>query len=311
LRAVQISTFGIENIAVTDIDDPAPVPGEVLIAAEAATINPVDLGIVTGALAPNFPPGTSAPYTPGWDVAGRVIEVGEGVDGALLGTRVIGFSPWMNTGQGTQSSLVTLPVANIAVAGDGLTSSQLTTVGLNGLTAWRAVDELHPTRNETVVITGAAGSVGGFALDLVIARGARVIAAVSERDRESMLSRGAHHVVTREQGDLAMAVRTVVPDGVDGLLDTASIAGPSLAAIRDAGRYVTVTALPDPERSITVARIVGVADAQALAALVGMTTSTGLQTPVAREFDIEDAKAAYREFASGPHRGRIVLTFPK
>jgi NADPH:quinone reductase-like Zn-dependent oxidoreductase len=105
-------------------------------------------------------------------------------------------------------------------------------------------------------------------MELVLARGARVIAAASERDRVGLTELGAGGVVAREDGDLGQAVRRILPGGADGVLDTASLAGAALGAIRDGGRYVTVTATPEPERGIKVARIVGVANAPALAKLV-------------------------------------------
>ena len=309
MRTVRLTEFGIENIRVDEVADPTPAAGEVLIAAEAATINPADVAVVTGVAAVGFPPNIHAPYTPGWDLAGRVVALGDGADGALSGARVVGFSPWFAAGHGTQASLVALPASNVAVAPDGLPSAQLTTVGLNGLTAWRALDELKLAGGETLVITGAAGSVGGFALELAVARGVRVIAAVRERDRHAVLAIGASAVATTDAGDLGATVRAIVPGGADALLDTASLAGATLGAIRDGGRYVTTTNAPESERGITVTTIYGQADALALNTLIEMATADRLHTPVARTFDVSEARAAYEEFVSGPHRGRIVLTF--
>jgi len=309
MRAVRLADFGIGHIQTEEVSDSVPGAGEVLIATEAATINPADMAVVSGAAAAGFPPGIRAPYTPGWDLAGRVVAVGDGVDSSLRGARVVGFSPWFEAGHGTQASLVALPVSQIAVAPEGLSPTHLTTIGLNGLTAWRAIDELNPLPGETLVITGAAGSVGGFALELAVARKARVIAAVHARDRDAMLALGASAVAATDEGGVARAVRTILPDGADALLDTASLAGATLGAIRDGGRYVTTTVTPSSERDIRVTMIYGRADAAALASLVEMATSGRLHTPVAREFPVFQARAAYEEFASGPHRGRIVLTF--
>jgi NADPH2:quinone reductase len=310
MRAVRLAEFGVENIRVEEVEDAQTAAGEVLVATEAATINPADQGMVSGAMASFLPASITPPYTPGWDLAGRVVALGDGVDGSLLGSRVVGFSPWIETGHGTQASLVALPVANVAVASDGLPSAHLTTIGLNGLTAWRAVDELGLMEAETLVIAGAAGSVGGFALELAIERGAPVIAAVAERDSDYVLALGASDVVAREAGDLASTVRAILPDGADAFLDTTtSLGSTGLGAIRDGGRYVTTTEPPEPEREITVTKIYGGPDAAALATLIEMTQDGRLRTPVAREFDVSDARVAYEEFASGPHRGRIVLTF--
>jgi NADPH:quinone reductase len=266
--------------------------------------------MVAGRMASFLPPSITPPYTPGWDLAGRVAAVGEGVDGSLVSARVVGFSTWIEAGRGTQASLVALPLANVAVARDGVPAAQLTTLGLNGLTAWRALDELGLAPGESLVIAGAAGSVGGFALELAVDRGIRVIAAVREHDRAYVLELGATDVAARETGDIASTVRGILPGGADALLDTTSSLGDTgLGAIRDGGRYVTTTTAPDSAREIVVTKIYGGPDTAALAMLIEMTQAGRLHTPVAREFDVSEARAAYQEFSSGPHRGRIVLTF--
>jgi NADPH:quinone reductase len=309
MRAVLVPEFGIEHLQVGDRPDPVPAAGEVLVATEAATINPADLGIVTGAAAGRFPPGAAFPYTPGWDLAGRVVGCGSGADPALAGSRVVGFSIWYVTGHGTQASMVALPAEDVVAAPDGLPSTQLTTVSLNGLTAWRGLADLQLRAGETVVITGAAGGVGGFAVGLAAARGLSVIAAVRDQDHDDALALGATAAISTDSGDLRAAVRDVVPGGADALLDTASMAAAALGAVRDGGRYVTVTNVPQPERDITVTRSFGRMDREGLATLVQMATVGRLQTPVAEVFDASDVRLAYQAFSQRHGRGRIVLSF--
>jgi NADPH:quinone reductase len=312
MRAVQVARFGIEHLRVDELPDPDPASGEVLIATEAATINPADLGIVTGDAAPRFPPGAVAPYTPGWDLAGRVLSCGDGVDAALVGSRVVGFTIWFVTGRGTQASLVTLPASNVVVAPEDLPSTRLTTVGLNGLTAWRGLADLNLGEDHTLVVTGATGGVGGFAVELAAARGLTVIAVVHQWDRGEALALGARVAVAVEDGDLGAAVRTVIPGGADALLDTASLAEGALGALRDGGRYVTVTDVPAAEREISVARAFGRMDEEGLTTLVKMASAGRLQTPVARTFEVADAREAYEYFSRRRGgRGRIVLSFPR
>jgi NADPH:quinone reductase len=309
MRAVQVARFGIEHLQVQDLPDPSPAPGEVLIATDAATINPADLGIVTGSAASRFPPGAVAPYTPGWDLAGRVLACGDGVDTALAGSRVAGFTIWFVTGRGTQASLVTLPADNVVVAPDGLPAAQLATVGLNGLTAWRGLADLNPADGDTVVITGATGGVGGFAVELAAARGLTVVAVVRERDRDEALALGASAAVAAEEGDPGAAVRKVAPGGADAVLDTASLGATALSLVRDGGRYVTVTQVPSPERDISVARAFGRMDHEGLTTLVAMASSGRLHTPVAAEFGVAEARRAYDYASTWRGRGRVVLTF--
>jgi len=297
-------------VTVAEVADPGPGQGEVLIATEAATINPADFAVVTGASAARLPWGSAPPYTPGWDLAGRVVAAGEGVSPSVIGSRVLGFSLWFESVRGTQAALVALPVGNVVPAPDGLPSAQLTTIGLNGLTAWRGLADLKLADGETLVVTGAAGSVGGFAVELAAARGFTVIGVVREDQEDDARELGATAVVTASGADLGAAVREIIPAGADALLDTASVAGPALAAVRDGGKYVTVTAVPSAERGIDVFRSGGRMDAPALRTLAEMASDGRLHTPVAATYGIDDARAAYAAFASRAGRGRLVLSFP-
>jgi NADPH:quinone reductase len=309
MKAVQVREFGADHVQVSEVADPRPGQGEVLVATEAATINPADFAVASGAVAARLPWGSAPPYTPGWDLVGRVVAVGSGVDASVIGSRVIGFSLWFESLRGTQAALVALPVGNVVPAPDGLPSAQLTTVGLNGLTAWRGLADLKLANGETLVVTGATGSVGGFAVELAAARGFTVIGVVRDDQKHDALELGAAAVVSTGDADLGAGVREILPGGADALLDTASIAGPALAAIRDGGKYVTVTALPAPERGIDVFRSGGRMDGPALSTLADMAAAGRLHTPVTHTYSVDDTPVAYEAFARRSGRGRLVLTF--
>jgi NADPH:quinone reductase len=309
VKAVQVAEPGVEHVTVAEVADPSPGQGEVLIATEAATINPADFAVVTGAVAARLPWGSAPPHTPGWDLVGRVVAAGDGVSPSVIGSRVLGFSLWFESLRGTQAAMVALPIGNVVPAPDGLPSPQLTTVGLNGLTAWRGLADLKLAEGETLVVTGATGSVGGFAVELAAARGFTVIGVVREDQKQGTLELGATAAVSAGGPDLGAAVREIVPGGADALLDTASIGGPALAAVRDGGKYVTVTALPSAERGIDMFRSGGRMDGPALRTLADMASSGRLHTPVAHTYGVDDAGAAYAAFAKRTGRGRLVLSF--
>ena len=310
MKTVQVGEFGVDHLKVAEVADPSPGQGEVLIATEAATINPADFAVVSGDAAARLPWGSAPPYTPGWDLVGRVVAAGEGVGPSVIGSRVLGFSLWFESLRGTHAALVCLPIGNVVPAPDGLPSVQLTTVGLNGLTAWRGLADLRLASGETLVVTGAAGSVGGLAVELAAARGFSVIGVVREDQRQDALDLGATAVVSAGDADLGAAVREIIPGGADALLDTASIAAPALAAVRDGGKYVTVTALPSAERGIDVFRAGGRMDASALRTLADLASAGRLHTPVSHTYPIDEARVAYEAFAERTGRGRVVLSFP-
>jgi NADPH:quinone reductase len=311
MRAVRVEQFGVDNLKVQDLPDPVPGASEVLIATEAATINPADAAVVTGGAAPRLPRGAVGPYTPGWDLVGRITACGDGIDDSLIGSRVLAFSLWFETVRGTQASSVALPIGNAVAAPDGPPATELTTVGLNGLTAWRGLADLRLTGGETVVVTGATGGVGGFAVELAASRGFSVIGVVHGDETDEALARGAATALSAGSTDVGARIREVMPGGADALLDTASIGAPALAAVRDGGKYVTVTNLPSPERGIDVFRSGGRMDSEALRTLADMANTGRLHTPVAKVFSLDEAQAAYEAFAHRTGRGRIVLSFPE
>lgn len=296
---------GPDSVEVIELADPVPAAGEVLIETEAATINPVDVAIVGGGMTARFPASSSAPWIPGWDLAGIVTAVGDGADSALIGRQVLGFSGWFGAARGTQAGVVALPLGNVAAASGVIDSSELTTFGLNGLTA------LHLLRAAggagSVLVTGAAGGVGKLAVELAIDAGLTVIAVAAEKDREELLATGAQFL-SRGVPDLRAAVRELVPGGVDAVLNTVPSAPIGLEAVRDGGVYRSVSVLPETERGIDVARVGVKPDAAGLARIVELAESGAITTRVARSYPVADAAQAYRAMAEhSGRRGRLVL----
>jgi NADPH:quinone reductase-like Zn-dependent oxidoreductase len=296
---------GPDSIEVIELPDPTPGAGEVLVATEAATINPVDSGIVSGGMTARFPASSQAPWIPGWDLAGTVIAVGEGVDSGWIGTTVLGFSGWFAAAHGTQAGLVALPLAQVAVASGPLSVAELTTFGLNGLTALHLLQAAGDAGS--VLITGAAGGVGKLAVELAVSAGRTVIASAAEKDRAELLATGAQFV-PRDAADLGAAVRELVAGGVDAVLNAVPGTPVGLDATRDGGVYRSVSVLPEPERGIDVARVGVKPDAAGLAEIVALAESGALTTAVAQTFPVTHAADAYRAMLDGSgRRGKLVL----
>ncbi|WP_219498694.1 alcohol dehydrogenase catalytic domain-containing protein [Nonomuraea ceibae] len=177
MRAVVIRAFGgAEVLRIADVPAPVAAEGQVRIRVEAATVNPVDLATRSGAL-------TGAGLLPardvigiGWDAAGTVDQIGPGVTGFKPGDRVIGLCDRLDVPLGAQAEHVVLDADAVAAAPAGLSPVEAATLPLNGLTAAQALDGLGLDDGQTLLVTGAAGAVGGFAVQLAVARGLRVVA---------------------------------------------------------------------------------------------------------------------------------------
>ncbi|MEU4708697.1 NADP-dependent oxidoreductase [Nocardia salmonicida] len=308
MRAVVVHTFGgPEALELVEVPVPAPGPGQVRIRVSAAAVNPVDAVTRTGAL---VEAGLMAPRPVtgiGWDVAGEIDEIGAGVHGFSVGEPVIGLRDLLDRSLGSYADYLVLDASAVAVAPLGRSAVEAATLPLNGLTAFQALDLLALAEGDSLLVTGAAGAVGGFAVEIAARwRGIRVIAQAGDDDADFVRGLGAQWVLPRETPDLAEAARALVPGGVDAVLDTAGLSAGALAAVRNRGAFVTVVggADPIPLRGIRVHHAWISADGAALATLAGYD----LALRVADTLPLEQAAAAHTRLAEGGLRGRLVLT---
>ena len=281
-KAITLWGVGIETLQVSEIPDAVAGAGEVLITVEAASVNPVDRGAATTGYGDKMP--GDAPWILGWDLAGTITGVGAGVDSALVGRRVLGFSQWFKGGPGLQRSQVALPLDNVAVVGDAIPSAELTTFGLNGLTALQVLDAAELQAGQSVLVIGASGGVGGFVAQIAESRGVTVLTA------------------GRENPPLDFAGMEL-----DGLVNTAPADPTSyLVAVRDGGVATSVTTPAEAERGIRSSRVGVKVDREGLATVARLAEEGVLTTTVASRFPADQAQVAY---AADPSDGRIVVTF--
>lgn len=296
---------GPEVLEVVTVPLPEPGPGQVRIRVEAATVNPVDLATRSGALVEAGLMAAREHTGIGWDVAGVVDRLGAGVAAFAPGQRVIGLRDLLDVSLGAYAEYLILDATAVAPAPPGVSAAAAATLPLNGLTALQALNLLDLAAGDTVLVTGATGAVGGFAVELAGRRGLRVVAQAGAADEEFARSLGAHWIVGRDASDLAADVRRLVPGGVDGALDTAGLGIRALAAVRSRGAYATVVggSAPLPLRGIRVHQQWISADGAALAELAAMD----LTLRVAEILPLELAAEAHDRLAAGGIRGRLVL----
>lgn len=309
MRAIGVTTFGgPERLQVLDVPEPEPGPGELRIAVRAAAVNPTDVGLREGM---GIPDDLAPPYVPGMDAAGVVDAVGEGVE-LSVGDRVAAVVNPRRPQGGAYAEKVVVPAASVARLPDGMGFVEAATLPLNGLTAVRALELLDLPFAGTVAITGAAGAVGGYAIQLAVHRGFRVVADAQEEDRELISALGAHTVVPRGPG-FGDAVRDAEPGGVDGVIDAALLGADVLPGVRDGGVVAAVRPFDgEPEREIRIYHVTPddyLHRGEDLAALVRLAEQGDLTLRVAATLPADQAAEAQRRLAAGGVRGRIVLVF--
>ena len=310
MRAVVVRNYGgPEALAVIDAPIPEPGRGQVRIRVTAAAVNPVDIATREGLMNAGRPGviGAREHVGIGWDVAGVIDATGPDVTGVAVGDPVIGLRDRLDQPLGTYAERVVLDAADVAPAPAGNSSEAASTIPLNGLTALQALDALALPAGESVLVTGAAGGLGAFIVELAAMRGLRVIAAAGDDDEKLARELGAAAFVPRS-ADLATAVRDLVPGGVDAAFDAAVLGYPAMDAVRAGGSFAAFAgAGPFPVRGVRVVPVHIHAGGAALAGLSALAAAGKLTLRVANTYPLEEAARAHARLEAGGLRGRLVL----
>jgi NADPH:quinone reductase len=311
MKAVGVTEFGgPEVLRLLDLPAPQAGPGEIRIRVRAAAVNPVDAMVRRGAA---FVSDAEPPHVPGMDAAGVVDQIGEGVSTDLgIGDRVMAVAVVSGT-RGAYAEHLVVPAESVVRAPADASDAEAATLPMNGLTARMALDLLELPPGATVAVTGAAGAVGGYAVQLAKADGFRVIADAAAKDEQLVRGLGADVVLPRGD-DFPELVRKEVPDGVDGLVDTAGVAATAVRAVADGGRVSTSrggTPVPEDRGIVTRSTFVPryAREHAELDRLRQLAEEGRITLRVARTLPAEQATEAHRLLEAGGLRGRLVLTF--
>lgn len=299
VRAIVLNSYsGLDGLALSEVAEPVPGEGEQLVHVRAASLGPWDLASAQGAFAAAGG-ASDFPQVQGWDFAGETDD----------GDHVVGFvaQPWM--GVGALAELISVPAGILAPLPDSLGFAEGSVLPVTALTARLLVDAAAVGDEDLVLVTGAAGMVGGFAVQLAVGRGARAVAAVRDSDVEEAQRLGAETTVD-PGGDLEVQVRGRWQDGVDACIDTIGLGDAALVCVRDGGAFVTSvpTAVPGPARGITPETVQVQPDAGALTELIGRAAAGELTVRIAEVFPLERFRDGYERLARGGLRGKIILT---
>jgi NADPH:quinone reductase-like Zn-dependent oxidoreductase len=298
MRAVVMDEFGgPEVLTVRTVDPPTPGPGQVRVRVRAAGVNGWDLTVRSGAAERMV--ATTLPTVLGLEVAGTVDAVGDGVTGLSVGDDVLGFA---DGGGYAEQALASTVAAKPRLLGWAAAAA----LPVAAETALRVLGLLEVDPGDTLLVHGAAGSVGTLAVQLAVTRGATVIGTAGEHNQAHVRDLGATAVL---YGDgLVERVRDAAPDGVDAVFDAAGRGAlrDSIELRRGTSRIVTIA---DPEASALGVRFSSkaVRDAAQLSEVAQRAADGTLTVTVGRTFPLEEAAAAHRALESGHGTGKTVL----
>ncbi|WP_407551631.1 NADP-dependent oxidoreductase [Streptomyces sp. Pv4-95] len=297
-KAITFSDYGApEVLRPSEVTPPEPAPGQVRIRVRAASVNPLDLKIRSGLMAKAAP--ARFPVIPGLDAAGVVDAVGEGA-GAAVGDEVLGA---VVGGSYAEYALLERPVARPRTLPWEVAASLVTV----GETASRVLRQLGAQAGQTLLVHGAAGSVGTIAVQLAVARGITVVGTVGEHDVERLTARGATAV--RYGDGWAERVKAAAPKGVDLVLDAsgAGVLADSVALTGDSARVITIADMSAAEHGVRFSA--GSADPaeDSLPQLVRLAAAGELDVPVWRTYPLDQAATAHRDIEARRNKGKAVL----
>jgi NADPH2:quinone reductase len=311
MRAVAIHAFGgPERLALTDLPRPLPSRGEVLVRTLAAGVNPVDWKVREGSLARVS---HGFPLIPGWDVAGVVDELGEGCQRFRKGDRVFAYARKPHIQWGTYAEYVAVPERDVALMPPSLLFEEAAGIPCAALTAQQALARAGIAAGAVLLVLNGSGGVGHFALQLAKLAGARSLATAGSRNQEFVMSQGAEAAIDYTRDELAGAVASRFPEGVDAVLD--AIGGDPLsaclAAVKPGGVIVSVVDTLDAEavkaRGVRFERISSVPSGEQLALLAAHAGRKKLRPHVQTIYPLASAAQAQEESRAGHVRGKLVL----
>jgi NADPH:quinone reductase-like Zn-dependent oxidoreductase len=298
VRALQFTKYGgPEQLAWAEAPEPHAGPGQVRVAVRAASVNPIDWKMVSGATEEDERP--ARPVLLGFDAAGVVDEVGEGVEGTAVGDEVFG------RGSATQAELAVLDAWAARPA--GVDWAVVAGAGVAGETAERGLRLLGVEAGTTLFVDGGAGGVGAVAVQMAVARGATVVASASEANHAMLRDLGATPVLYGE--GVVDRVTDAVGGSVDAVFDVAGRT-PAEQLVRLVTDPAQVVSIANFGAASAGARVTGGGDdsrpVQALELTASLLADGRLEIPV-QTFPIEQAADAYRISQSGHVRGKLVL----
>ncbi|MCP3977727.1 MAG: NADP-dependent oxidoreductase [bacterium] len=313
MRAIAIERFGGPNeLKAMDLPRPRADRGEVLLRVVSAGVNPVDAMICAGGFDGLMP--HDFPLIPGWDVAGSVEELGEGVSSVRKGDRVWALARKASIQWGCYAEYVAVPESSLAPMPAKLLFEEAAAMPLAGLTAYQCLSAMGGIGGGSrVLIHGAGGGVGHLAVQLARHAGAAVYATTGSDKLDFVFGLGAAGVIDYSREDFREAMGRLCPEGVDLVVDLVGgdVTAHSLEVLREDGRLISTVEEPDAEaahkRGVRTRFLWAEADGEQLTHLAQLVDEKVLRPHVEKIYSLNDAAEAHRRVREGHTRGKLVL----
>jgi NADPH:quinone reductase-like Zn-dependent oxidoreductase len=312
MRAIAVREWGgRETLELIEHDVPPVAPDGVLVRVKVAGVNPIDAKIRGGYMKDALP--YHFPVILGWDLSGVVEKIGPAVTWFKPGDQVYGYIRRHHLQYGTYAEYATATDTYFAHKPAELSFEEAAALPLAGLTAHQALETLGVRGGETFLVGGGSGGVGHLAVQLAVARGARVIATASERNQDFLRELGADPI-DYTQGDVPALVRERTGNGgADATLDLFGGDGreEAFASLRSGGRLASVAQPPpEPREGYEVHYIFVRPDGDELRELAELVRGGQLRPHIEEVFPLERAAEAHERLEGGHVRGKLVLTVP-
>lgn len=311
MKAAYYEEFGeLNNIKTGSLDRPVPGDGEVLVRIKSAGVNPVDAAVARGMLNDNIP--AEFPVIPGWDMAGVVEERGHAARRFKEGDKVYAYARRPRIKHGTFAEYIALPESYLAHSPEKLSMEESGGIPLTGLTAYQSLfDAGRLKKGETILILGASGGVGTFAIQFAKWKDARVIGVAGKSNHDYMRELGADETVDYEDNHVGEAVSEIAPDGVDMIFHCSR--GDSLEqskqTLKKGGRLISITnSSPDIRDDIRFSYVFVEPNAVQLEQIRKLADDGIVKAPVSKTFSLDEAGQALREIEKLHARGKTVIT---
>lgn len=321
MKAMVLDAFGGPDVLhMADIERPSAAPGNVVVQVAYASVNPADWKAREGWLSLYFQ--YQFPFVVGFDAAGVVVEVGEGVDGLKVGDRVVTPGNQGMGERGSYAEFLHAAAERTILLPDHVTFQQAASLPTAGMTAWEAtLDNGKAAAGSTVVINGGAGGCGSFAIQIAKMVGAKVAATCSGHNSDYVRALGADHVIDYRQGGVTEAIRQWAPEGVDLVVDTVGQGSliDVLPAMKRGGIICPIGTLIADEPQVDAAEAEAASvtviptisnfanQPRQLAELVKALADGRIVAPELKVLPLSEAGEAHRLVQAGHVRGKLLL----